>query len=112
MCITLSGIAIALWLYFGESNLGIGFSLLALYIAVWPTYVSAYENPANEDRRAWVLFNLANFLAVLAIPSMTFTNVAPPFTFMAIDLPMLYLLFARPSLSKKTTSAMPELRSS
>ncbi|MEK7610505.1 MAG: hypothetical protein AAB468_02035 [Patescibacteria group bacterium] len=96
VCISLSGIAIVLWLYFGDSNFGISFSLLALTIAVWPTYVSAWNKPENEDKRGWILFNLANVFAVLAIPRWTFADVAPPFTFMAIDIPMLYLLFVRP----------------
>ena len=95
VCISLSGIAIVLWLYFGDSNFGISFSLLALTIAVWPTYVSAWRRPENEDKRGWILFNLANVFAVLAIPEWTFADVAPPFIFMAIDIPMLYLLFVR-----------------
>lgn len=97
VCISFSGLAIALWLYFGDSNFGIAFSLLALAIAVWPTYVSAWHKPENEDKQGWILFNLSSVLAVLAIPEWTFANAAPPFTFMAIDIPMLYLLFVRPT---------------
>ena len=96
ICISLSGLALVLWSYFGDSDFGIAFSLLALAIAVWPTYVSAWHRPENEDKRGWVLFNLANVFAVLAIPHWTFADAAPPFTFMAIDVPMLYMLFARP----------------
>lgn len=96
ICLSLSLLAITLWIYFGESNLGIGFSLLALMIAAWPTYVSAWQRPENEDQKAWILFNLANVFGALAIPRLAFADVAPPFTFMAIDVPMLYLLFVRP----------------
>ncbi|MFH1170878.1 MAG: hypothetical protein V1704_04940 [Candidatus Vogelbacteria bacterium] len=106
VCITLSMIAITLWIYFGESNIGIALSLLALVIAAWPTYVSAWEKPGNEDRKGWVLFNLANFFALLAIPHLTFADMAPPITFTAIDLPMLFLLFIRPNLQKRLTQAM------
>lgn len=95
VCISFSGLAIALWLYYGDSNFGIAFSLLALAIAVWPTYVSAWHKPENEDRRGWVLFNLANVFAVFGIPYWTFADAAPPSTFMVIDVPMLYLLFLR-----------------
>lgn len=97
VCITLSGVAIALWQYFGESNLGIAFSLLSLAIAAWPTYVSAWEKPKNEDAKGWILFNIASFLGVLAIGHMTFADIAPPVAFMLIDTPMLYLLFVRPA---------------
>ncbi|MDO8510159.1 MAG: hypothetical protein Q7S15_00850 [bacterium] len=96
ICLTLSGLAILLWLYFGDSNVGIAFSLIALAVAVWPTYVSAWVMPENEDRKAWVLFNVSNVLAIMAIPRLTFADVAPPIVFMAIDVPMLYLLFVHP----------------
>lgn len=95
ICLSLSGLALALWIYFGESNLGIAFSLLALAIAAWPTYVSAWENPANEDKQAWIWFNVSSLLAVLAIPRLAFADMAPPIVFMAIDGVMIPLLFFR-----------------
>lgn len=101
ICITLSALAITLWIYFGESNIGIALSLLALYIAAWPTYVSAWEKPENEDKRGWIFFNLANFFALVAIPHLTFADMAAPIVFTAIDLPMLFLLFIRPRLQKR-----------
>ncbi|MEK7554142.1 MAG: hypothetical protein AAB517_02125 [Patescibacteria group bacterium] len=97
ICISLSCVAIALWQYFGESNLGIAFSLLSLAIAAWPTYVSAWERPQNEDANGWIIFNIASFLGVLGIAHLTFADVAPPVAFMLIDAPMLYLLFVRPA---------------
>lgn len=102
VCITLSLASIYLWLYFGDSNYGIAFSLIALMIAVWPTYVSAWHKPENEDKRGWILFNLANVFAVLAIPHATFADAAPPFVFMVIDVPMLFMLFVRPRLHRQT----------
>ncbi len=99
-CLSLSGLAIALWIYFGDSNLGICFSLLSLAIAAWPTYVSASRNPEIEDRRSWILFNLSSFVALWAIPRGTFADIAPPVTFMAIDGVMLYLLFVHQRLKR------------
>lgn len=98
-CLALSGAAIFLWQYFGESNLGIGFSLLSLAIAAWPTYVSAWERPENEDSKAWIIFNISSFLGVLAIRHLSFADIAPPVIFMLIDAPMIYLLFIRPARS-------------
>jgi hypothetical protein len=97
VCVGLSGIAIVLWQYFGESNIGIACSLLALIIAAWPTYVSAWEKPQNEDSKGWIFFNLSSLLGVLAIKHLTFADIAPPVTFMLIDIPMIYLLFVRPT---------------
>lgn len=102
VCITLSMTAIALWVYLEESNIGIALGLLALTIAAWPTYVSAWEKPANESRTGWVVFNISSILGVLAIPHLTFADIAPAFVFLAIDLPMLYVLFVRPRLQKQS----------
>jgi hypothetical protein len=110
ICLALSGLAIILWIYFGNSNVGIAFGLIALAIAVWPTYVSAWEKPEKEDHKAWVLFNTSNVLAIAAIPHLTFADIAPPLTFMLIDLPMLYLLFVRP-FQKQLTLAIEARRS-
>ncbi|MBX4195458.1 hypothetical protein KW796_00675 [Candidatus Parcubacteria bacterium] len=106
VCVTLSLLSIGLWLYFGESNLGIGFSLLALCIAAWPTYVSAWEKPENEDKNAWIWFNVSSVIAVLAIPRMTFADAAPPIVFMAIDGVMIYLLFLRPKWDRVKTEIL------
>lgn len=97
-CIALSGLAIALWLYFGESNLGIALGLVALAIAAWPTYVSAWQRPENENANAWLAFNVSNLLAMVAIPRMSFADVVPVVAFILIDTPMLYLLFVRPRM--------------
>jgi hypothetical protein len=96
VCLCLSALAIALWQYFGESSLGIAFSCLSLMIAAWPTYVSAYYRPENEDRLTWIIFNVSSLLGVLAISHLTFADIAPPVVFLVIDLPMLWLLFVRP----------------
>jgi hypothetical protein len=98
VCLSLSGVAILLWQYFGESNWGIGFSALSLAIAAWPTYVSAWHNPRNESAIGWILFVFSSFLGVCAIRQMTFADIVPPSVFLAIDLPMMYLLFLRPYL--------------
>lgn len=96
VCLSLSAVAIALWIYFGESDWGIAFSSLSLAIAAWPTYVSAWINPNNESGQGWILFNLASLLGVLAIRRATFADIVPPTVFLLIDLPMLYLIFGRP----------------
>lgn len=101
ICLALSAVGVALWLYFGESNLGIAFGSLSLMIAAWPTYLSAWENPLNEDASSWIIFNVSSVLGVLAIPHLTFADVVPPLTFLLIDGPMIYLLFIRPTLRQR-----------
>lgn len=96
MCLALSGVAILLWQYFGDSNWGIAFSSLSLVIAAWPTYVSAWERPENESANGWILFVYSSALGVLAIRQAAFADIVPPTTFLVIDLPMMYILFIRP----------------
>lgn len=108
VCLSLSASAIVLWQYFGESNIGIAFSLLSLAIAAWPTYVSAWGKPQNEDAKGWVIFNISSFLGVLGIAHLTFADVAPPVAFMLIDAPMLYLLFIRPASLRRREQTIAE----
>jgi hypothetical protein len=91
ICVAIAGTAVATWVYFGESNYGIVLSSLALFVAAWPTYMSAWENPFNEDAKAWKIFTFSSLLGVLAIPHYTFADAAGPWTFLLIDSPMLYL---------------------
>lgn len=102
VCLALSGMAIALWICFQDSNVGIALSLVGLAIAAWPTYVSAWQKPENEDLKGWILFNTSSILGVLAIPRLTFADVAPALAFFLIDVPMLYLLLVRPYLRKRS----------
>lgn len=101
ICITLATLAIVLWKYFEDSNVGIALSSTALFVAAWPTYVSAWERPENEDRIAWAIFNISSSLGVLAIPQLTFGDAVPPIVFLTIDCPMLCLVFVRPYFQKK-----------
>lgn len=103
VCISLLALVIILWFWFSDSNIGIALSCLGLAIAAWPTYVSAWQKPENEDKKAWIIFNTSSLLGVLAIPHLTFADMAPPIAFSAINLPMLFLLFARPYLQKRET---------
>lgn len=91
ICIAIASSAVMTWVYFGESNYGIVLSSLALFVAAWPTYMSAWENPFNEDAKAWKIFTFSSLLGVLAIPHYTFADAVGPWTFLLIDSPMLYL---------------------
>lgn len=100
VCISLATLSIILWKYFGDSNVGIALSCVALFIAAWPTYLSAWERPENEDRKAWAIFNTSSLLGVLAIPHFTFSDAVPPIVFLTIDAPMLYFVFVRPYFAR------------
>lgn len=106
ICVVIAGLAIALWKYFGDSNIGIGLSCSALLIAAWPTYMSAWERPENEDRRAWVFFVISTIFGVLAIPHMRFVDAAPPIVFAIVDFPMIYLIFIRPYYRRRTVKSL------
>ncbi len=101
ICISIAVLAIVSWQYLGESNAGVALGLFALVVAAWPTYVSAWEKPENEDRKGWIIFEISSLLAVLAIPHWTFANYAPPIVFLSIDTPMMYLLCIRPFFKRR-----------
>lgn len=85
VCIALSLSAIMLWVALGDSNYGIGFSLLALLIAAWPTWEEAWRDPGSEDLASWVIFTTSSALAVVGIPELSFAAAAPPIVFLVID---------------------------
>jgi hypothetical protein len=109
VCVALALFAIGLWIYFGDSNIGIAFSLLALWIAAWPTYLSAWGNPENENKSAWVWFNISSTLAVLAIPHLTFADAAAPIMFLVIDSPMLFLVVFRKVKQKPAVNVSADM---
>jgi hypothetical protein len=115
VCLALSGLAIGIWLWLGNSDYGIGISLIGLWIAAYPMYSIARDTPETENKLTWALFNVANVFAIFAIPNilmlftgsiptLTFADVAPPIMFMVIDLPMIYYLFIRPRRRRATTT--------
>ncbi len=109
LCLVGAAFAIVLWVVFKEANFGIGVAQVALFIGALPTFQSAWEDPARENKLAWTLFWLSCFCAVIAIPRWTFADAAQPITFFVIESIVVTILLVRPSmLTKRTVSVRLE----
>jgi hypothetical protein len=67
---------IVLWALTDDPNLAILFALLADFLAGLPTFLKAYRYPETESWIAYAISTLGFGIAVLAIPSVSFENVA------------------------------------
>lgn len=87
---------IILWILFDNPVFAIVVSLVVGFIGSIPTFVSAWDNPSNEDRTAWTIFFISCVVAMIAIPQWTLEDAAQPITFTIIETTMMYILYVRP----------------
>jgi len=105
-CIVGAVLGIALWLTFKDPVMAIVTSLSVVFLASIPTFVSAWKNPAVENRTGWTIFWISCVVAMFAIPQWTLEDAAQPITFLAIQCIMMFLLYVRPWL--RTAPDMPK----
>jgi hypothetical protein len=67
---------IILWALTDDPNLAILFALLADFLAGVPTFLKAYRYPETESWVAYAISTVGFGIAILAIPSVSFENVA------------------------------------
>jgi len=94
-CLSGAIIGIVLWKVSGEANFGIVMCNLIVFLASFPTFKSAWNNPANEDKLAWTIFWISCVLAVIAIPQWTLEDAMQPVTFFVVETIMMYILYRR-----------------
>ena len=68
-------------------------NLTVTFIGSIPTFVSAWKNPAGEDRVAWTIFWTSCIFAMIAIPRMTLADAGQPITFLFIQTVMVSILY-------------------
>lgn len=95
-CLAGALLGIILWQVFDNAVFGIMTSLSVVLLGSFPTFASAWRNPAQENRTAWTLFWLSCVAAVIAIPAWTLADAAQPIVFTIIESTMMYILYFRP----------------
>lgn len=105
--VSLSGglLGIILWKVFDDANFGIVASMSVVTLGSFPTFVSAWKNPANEDKLAWTIFSASCVCAVMAIPGWTLAHALQPITYLAIEFTMILILYVRPRFTVQTRVA-------
>jgi len=102
-CLVGGALGILLWAAFRDADYGIVVSMSVVLIGTIPTIISAWQNPANEDRTAWTIFFLSCMPAMAAIPAWTWADALQPSVYLTGDTVMVFILYARPSLLAKAT---------
>lgn len=94
-CLSGAVLGIVLWQVFSDPLFGILTSLSVVFLGSFPTFVSAWHNPAQENRLAWTVFWLSCIVALFAIPAATMADAAQPIVFTVIESVMMYILYFR-----------------
>lgn len=85
--------AIILWKIFDSPVVGIVVSSSVVFFSSFPTFGSAWREPENEDKIAWLVWWLSCVCAVISLPSLRLADSAQPLTFFTIESIMMYILY-------------------
>ena len=96
LCLAGAALGIVLWQMFDNPTLGIVTSLSVVFLGSIPTFVSAWKDPARENRLAWWIYWASCVSALLAVPKWTWQDATQPVTFFAIESIMVFILTYRP----------------
>lgn len=94
-CLAGAIVGITLWIISGDPDVAIVLISAVGFLGSIPTFLSAWKNPASENRLAWTIFWLSCVCAVLAIPKLTIADAVQPLVFFVIETIMMYLLYIR-----------------
>ena len=98
-CLAGAVLGIVLWQTFNSPLLGIMTSATVAFIGSFPTFVSAWKKPENENKAAWTTYWISCVCAVIAIPHWTLADATQPVMFFTVESIMMFILFVRPRLS-------------
>ncbi|MFA6050511.1 MAG: hypothetical protein WC761_04930 [Candidatus Paceibacterota bacterium] len=70
-------------------------SLSATFVGAIPTFQSAWNNPAKEDKLAWTIFWVSCLIALCAVPQWTMADAGQPITFTLIETIIVLLLYIK-----------------
>lgn len=91
--IIIAVIGLVVWYLTNNANFTILIIASVVTIASFPTFVSAWRHPEDEDKLAWLLYWASCVLAMIAIPAFTIADVAQPLSFFIVESSMMFILF-------------------
>ena len=86
-------LGIILWKSTKSAITAIICSQIAVFVGAIPTFIHAYQNPAQENALAWVIWTLSCFCALFAIKKWNIANALQPINFTMIELIVIILIF-------------------
>lgn len=94
-CILGASISLAIWFASGSALLALLSSLCIDLSAALPTIKKIRKDPSTEDKFAWSLTSLANFMNMGAVNTITFAVLIYPIYAAIIDLVILFYIWRR-----------------
>ena len=99
-CIVGVVFSVSLGYAFGSPTTSIVIGLIFLFIGGFPTFLSAWKEPKNEDTPAWVIFWISAAFSTIAIPVLTIEDAGQPLTFLVIETLALGIILFRTFIKK------------
>lgn len=103
ICLGIGIAGLVFWKLSNNPEFGILFSLISMFIAAYPTFKEAWEDPSHEDKFTWIIFSIACVFALIAVPKWTIAHAGLPITAFIIDVPIAAIIYFR-SLKLKVTN--------
>jgi ABC-type thiamin/hydroxymethylpyrimidine transport system permease subunit len=91
-------VGVALWQKTGNALLAIICAQVAVLAGAIPTFVGAFNHPAQEDPLSWGIWFVSCVCAMIAIRKWDMASVLQPLTFTIIETTMVVLVIVRPLL--------------
>jgi len=89
-------LGIILWKKTRNAVAAIICSQIAVFVGAIPTFIHAYQNPAQENALAWIIWTISCFCALFAIKKWNIANALQPITFTVIEVIMVILVVLFP----------------
>lgn len=94
-CLLACAVSIIFWKISKNPEMTLFFNLLIDFFGLLPTIKKAYLDPLSEDKVAWSVTSLANFMNILAVTSWTFIIGFYPVYMLIVNGLVTTLLFIR-----------------
>lgn len=101
-CLFACFVSIVFWKVSHSSEITLFFSMLIDFFGLLPTIKKSYLDPASEDRAAWSVTSLSNFMNIFAVGSWTFVIGFYPVYMFLVNGVVTLLLFLRKDRMKES----------
>lgn len=95
VCVFIVVLAVGLWVYTGDPNLAIIFSLVAIVVGTVPMLSNLIKDPTVEPMLPWILVSIGGTFGLLAIPSWTIAGALTQIVFFLLQSVVLALMLRR-----------------
>jgi hypothetical protein len=78
LVLSMAIVTLTIWKVSNNPVLGLVMSIVANFIAFWPTIIKAWHLPGTEEWRIYAFYVLSSIFTILSISNFTFGKVVSP----------------------------------